>query len=256
MSKPEGNIKSRYIIGLGFIIFALMMLFENLGLHLIGRIFNHWPIALIILGAALLYGPFQIKDKQTKGSNLPYFLIGFGLLFTLTQHNMFNLDIGDLIAPAIFLAIGLHILRPNGRHKKPKKKDDNTEAVSEDGLNDSTDADNDDASVDVFSILGGSEYSTQSKNLNSGNVISVMGGADVDIREADMIGDSMEIDVLSFMGGVEIKVPAHWQVSVKAVGLLGGVSNKTTCLADKLQLSKKYLTISGLALMGGIDILN
>jgi hypothetical protein len=78
----------------------------------------------------------------------------------------------------------------------------------------------------------------------------------VDIRDADIEGESMEINILALMGGVEIRVPLHWQVSMRAVPFLGGVSNQTTFLADKLQMPKKTLVIRGLALMGGIDVRN
>lgn len=257
MSKLTDNIKPRAIVGLGLIIFALMMLFDNMGLHFIGKIFSHWPLGMVVIGAALLYGPFKMKNQRSASPNLPYFLIGFGVLFFLTQHHVFNLNFGSLIGPAILLAIGVHILRPSSKRKKRKdktgeKSEYHAEAFN---LNDSGFSD-DDNCVDVFNILGGSEFSTQSQNLTGGNVICLLGGADIDLRDADMEGDVMEINVLAFMGGADIKVPPHWQVSVKVIPFLGGVSNKTTCLADKLQVPKKRLILTGLAFMGGIEVRN
>ncbi|OGT71323.1 MAG: hypothetical protein A3I78_01065 [Gammaproteobacteria bacterium RIFCSPLOWO2_02_FULL_56_15] len=110
--------------------------------------------------------------------------------------------------------------------------------------------------VSIFTVLGGGEFNTRSTNLSSGHIISILGGAEVDLREADMEGDVMEIGILALMGGVEIRVPLHWQVNMRAVPLLGGVSNQTSFLADKLQMPKKTLVIRGLALMGGIDVRN
>lgn len=271
MSHHTNNIKPRSIIGLGLIIFALMLLFDNLGLHFIGKIFSHWPIALIIIGGALLYGPLKIDSQNKPKSNLPYFLIGFGVLFFLAQHHFFNFNFSRLIGPAILLAIGIHILRPNNKRKHHQKCNDNDDDTEDYDLcsNDSevkkrqaqevecnTSTTEGENRIDVFNVLGGSEFSTYSKNLTCGNIVCVLGGAEIDLREADVAGDTIELEILAFMGGAEIKIPPHWQVSVKAIPLLGGVSNKTSCLAEKLQVPKKHLIITGLALMGGIDIRN
>lgn len=257
MSKLTDNIKPRAIIGLGLIVFALMMLFDNMGLHFIGKIFGNWPVGMIIIGGALLYGPFKIHNKSKANSNLPYFLIGFGIFFFLGQHHFFNLNFGSLIGPAILLAIGVHILRPSSKRWKRKININNeVEVNNTENLSANDYSDDDDNSVDVFNILGGSEFSTQSQNLTGGNVICILGGADIDVRDADMNGDVMEINIIALMGGADIKVPPHWQVSVKVIPFLGGVSNKTTCLADKLQVPKKRLIITGLALMGGIEVRN
>lgn len=255
MSKLTDNIKPRAIIGLGLIVFALMMLFDNMGLHFIGKIFSNWPVGMMIIGGALLYGPFKMHDKNKVNSNLPYFLIGFGVFFFLGQHHFLNLNFGSLIVPAILLAVGIHVLRPSSKRRKRKegeKSEFHAEAFNLSG----SDFSDDDNSVDVFNILGGSEFSTQSQNLTGGNVICILGGADIDVRDADMEGDVMEINIVAFMGGADIKVPPHWQVSVKVIPFLGGVSNKTTCLADKLQVPKKRLIITGLALMGGVEVRN
>ena len=105
-------------------------------------------------------------------------------------------------------------------------------------------------------MLGGGNFSTRSKRLTNGNIIAILGGAEVDIREADSLKNTLEIDIVAFMGGVEIKVPPHFNVTVKLLPLLGGVTNKTTCLADKMGVPAKHLVLTGMALMGGVEITN
>lgn len=232
MSRFKELMQPRSVVGLCLILVAFLIFFDHLGINLIGKILGNWPLALVIIGVAMLCGPNKSDDRT-----IPYILIALGIFFFLGQYRFFRrLDLDELILPLVLLGIGIYILKPH--------------LIKQGG---STDLEN---KIEIFSVLGGGEFNTRSDNLSSGHVICILGGAEVDIRDADMEGDHMSISVLAFMGGIDIKVPLHWQVSVKAVPLLGGVSNKTSCMAEKLQMPKKTLVITGLALMGGIDVRN
>ena len=67
----------------------------------------------------------------------------------------------------------------------------------------------------------------------------------------------MELNLYCIMGGVEITVPPNWDVEKRgAVCIMGGFSDKTRCIAEKLELPRKTLIIKGLAVMGGGEIRN
>ena len=231
MSGLNKYMQPRSIIGLLIIILAFIIFFENLGINVFSKILGNWPLALIIVGIAMLLGPHKSKNRT-----LPYILIVIGVLFYLGQFRLFHYHWNSLIFPLILLAVGVYILRPYITHPQSGGIPENR--------------------IEIFSILGGGEFNTRSENLTGGHAICILGGAEIDIREADMVGENMVISCLAFMGGVNIKVPLHWQVNVQAVPILGGVSNKSSCLAEKLQMPKKSLSITGLALMGGIEVTN
>jgi len=231
MSRLNQFKQPRSIIGLLIIILAFIIFFENLGINVFAKILSNWPLALIIVGIAMLTGP-----RKSENRSLPYILIVIGVLFYLGHFRLFHYHWNSLIFPLILLAIGIYILKPYITRPQSGEIPENR--------------------IEIFSILGGGEFNTRSENLTGGNAICILGGADIDIREADMVGKNMVINCLAFMGGVKIKVPLHWQVNVQAVPLLGGVSNTSSCLADKLQMPKKSLSITGLALMGGIEVTN
>jgi len=231
MSRLNHLLKPRSVLGFCIIVFALLLIMDSMGVSILHRILGNWPLALIIFGVAILYGP-----EKSENHTAPYILIGLGIFIYLQRFGLFNIHWGEMFVPIILLIIGYHFLKPHLRKSHRQVSDENN--------------------IDVFSILGGGEFNTRSDNLGNGHVVCILGGADIDIREADMEGDVIEIDILAFMGGAEIKVPLHWQVSVKAIPLLGGVSNQTTCMAERLQLPKKTLIVSGLAIMGGIDVRN
>jgi len=216
---------------IGWILIGLGMLFliRLLGINIIGPILGQWHIGMIIVGIALLANATPDTSRTT-----PYVLIGLGTLFFLKSFNLFHFNIGSLILPAILIAAGYHYLRS---HKNNQK------AGSEN-------------SIDAVSFLSGVDNKTHSKNLAGGSITSILGGANINLTDADMAADQMEIHVFAFMGGVEIKTPLHWQVNCQVIPILGGSSNESNCLADRLNMPQKNLTIKGIAIMGGISIKN
>jgi predicted membrane protein len=151
----------------------------------------------------------------------------------LNRAGVLHISIGSLW-PLILVAIGLSFVLRSGRRKH----------VAEEITGDSD-------SVRGSAILGGIEQSNSSKRFSGGSVSAILGGHDLDLREADMPEHSEAVlDVFAFMGGVEIKVPREWTVVVDASAFLGGFENKTS----PSQHGLKTLRISGSAVMGGVEI--
>ncbi len=256
MSNNSPPIKPHSFIGLVLIAIAVLLLLHNIGFRILGVLFKFWPVLLIAVGIIMLAN----KNREQSGSKLPYFLVAVGGFFLLVQLNLFSLSFGAVIVPLLLFFAGYHVLR-SGKVGPAScrsfcfgKKSEKALAPVEDDKPQSELYD--DGSIDIYAILGGGNYNTRSEKLKGGNIVCVMGGAEVDIREADTQQDVIQIDVLAVMGGAELKVPPHWQVTVKALPLLGGVSNTTTCLAEKLGLPKKHLVITGLAFLGGVEVRN
>lgn len=275
MKRQYGEMKPRAMLGVALIVLAILLFLNNIGFRLLGVAFSHWPLLAIAGGVYLLVTRNRKGQSQQNIGFLPIALLAVGAFGLLTRYGFFHFSIGAVIGPIILLFIGLHLFRPNGRfcRRGNKQREDNalehlhtdiTHRQAADEQAEAADTSHEkseyrageDNRIDIFTILGGGNYSTRSTNLKSGSVVCIMGGAEIDVREADMQGDVLELDILAFMGGAEIKIPAHWQVTVKALPLLGGVSNRTTCLADKMGVPKKTLVITGLALMGGIEVRN
>ena len=82
-------------------------------------------------------------------------------------------------------------------------------------------------------------------------VLAVMGGVELDFREADLLEGVTEIEVVAFMGGVTITVPPDVDVQANGVGLLGGftsVSNQAP------EADAPRIEVRGWAVLGGVDV--
>lgn len=259
MDNPNSNQSHSGWTSLGICALAIVVLIiiASFGPGLLNGVLSNWPLALFAIGIALLYLPGKSQNGEVaklSRRNLAYSLMGLGVFMFLAQHHILRLNFWNLILLAVLIYAGLRYFKPElFRRKQQSEGSTGTAIEAYDG---DAGLDDDSYRIHVVSILGGADHRTHAKNLSSGNVLCLLGGATIDIREADINGDTIAINVLAVMGGVEIRVPPHWQVSIEAVPFLGGVSNDTTCMADRLQMPRKTLVVSGIALMGGIDIRN
>lgn len=74
----------------------------------------------------------------------------------------------------------------------------------------------------VFGILGGGTHRGRWRVAPRVNVINVMGGSDLDLRQAVVEDDEVCITVWSLMGGSTITVPEGVVVEMGGFALLGG----------------------------------
>jgi hypothetical protein len=108
------------------------------------------------------------------------------------------------------------------------------------------------ATVSNTAILGGIEKRITSSAFRGGDVTAVMGGINLDLRDADMQGSEATIDVSALMGGVNVRVPRKWKVVNRIVPIMGGVKDNTASPAE----GSPRLVLEGVVLMGGLDIRN
>src|SRR5262249_36118038 len=56
------------------------------------------------------------------------------------------------------------------------------------------------------------------------HVVNVLGGSDLDLNEAELAGDRVEMTVFALLGGASVRIPEGLNVEVSDFGLLGGNS--------------------------------
>ncbi len=74
----------------------------------------------------------------------------------------------------------------------------------------------------VISIMGGHDRSGRWRVAPRCTVLSIMGGSDVDLNDAELADRVTHLNVFSFMGGSDIHVPHGVDVQVTNVALMGG----------------------------------
>lgn len=81
--------------------------------------------------------------------------------------------------------------------------------------------------VNLFAVMGADRRPAVEGAFRGGQVTTVMGGANLDLRRARVApGETVVVDVFSVMGGTELRVPADWKVDVETMTIMGGVNDQ------------------------------
>ncbi len=100
--------------------------------------------------------------------------------------------------------------------------------------------------------FGADEYIFRGEPFRGARLDAFFGGIRLDLREA-IISEDEEIDIHTFMGGVELLVPKNINVIVKSHSFIGGVGNETTTNMEK---DAHCIHVSASNILGGVNIKN
>lgn len=100
--------------------------------------------------------------------------------------------------------------------------------------------------------FSGSAYNLRDENFHGAKLDAFMGGICMDLREA-IIHDGSVLDIHTFMGGVELKLPQDVDIQIHSSCFIGGVSKPSSYCHSN---DAKRLIIKANCLIGGVDIKN
>ncbi len=103
----------------------------------------------------------------------------------------------------------------------------------------------------VIAVLGGAVRKGPWDPPARLRVFAVMGGVELDFREATLFEGETIVEVLAVMGGVNIIVPPDIDVHTSGTGFLGGFASVSQHAKEP---GAPLLRINGLAIMGGVEV--
>lgn len=215
-------------LALGFLIMAagVLITLDNLGMVDAGGYLRYWPAALVVIGALKLAEHGVVGPGAFGGW---VWVIAGGVLLAWTLGYASPLRLLPLILVVIGGRLVWHTLAPRperGPHTGGR--------------------------VDGWALMGGTGRSSASADFRGGDLNVLMGGIELDLRQAAIAGNPAVIEVFVMWGGIEIKVPERWAVDPQVTALLGGFEDKTRSPDD----ATEKLTVRGVVVMGGIEIRN
>ncbi len=120
--------------------------------------------------------------------------------------------------------------------------------------------------LNEVNIFWGGKRRIVAKNFVGGEIVTIFGGFDIDLREADILGNVAEIEIVTIFGGGDIRVPLNWEVVMETVGIFGGCGDRTShpdsstpraYPADGSAVPQsKRLIVKGVAIFGGLNVKN
>ena len=104
--------------------------------------------------------------------------------------------------------------------------------------------------IDLVSIFEGQHLRSKAAPFYGGKVMSMFGGALIDLREATPAPTGVYLDVVVALGGVSLVVPEGWRVKFEGTIIAGGFQDDTRTTADE---DVPTVTVTGIVFMGGVQ---
>jgi predicted membrane protein len=230
----RSSMISQVVLGIAAIGFGCLFLLDNLTIWDFQQYFRFWPAIFVILGVVKL-----LDTNSPKGRFLGVVMIAVGGWMTLNQLGFLHFRLRDVLFPMIMIGVGLLVVFKGftGRRLLDAK------TPVPDGT---------DATVDTTAILGGFQRRITSQNFRGGEISAMLGGCELDLREASIEGEPAVINVFAMMGGITLKVPTDWTVILNGTPIMGGFEEKTVMPKE----GTKKLIVKGYAIMGGVEVRN
>lgn len=111
-----------------------------------------------------------------------------------------------------------------------------------------------------LAIMGGVERAGTWTLPAEHTAFALMGGVEIDLREAALQAHETTIRAFAIMGGIEILVPDDVHVQVEGIGLMGGFGEESGRWKPDPRPVRQappgapVIRVTGLALMGGIGV--
>jgi predicted membrane protein len=232
MNNSAHRLSGQLVLGVLAIAMGIVFLLDNFGIAEAGQILRYFvPVTLIGFGALKL-----LQSRSVPG----YFVGGtialIGIIMLGHRLGFLHLYWRDWW-PLFLIVLGVTAIVKAIYGRRCDPRDQTSDEHSK--------------TTNIMAILGGYRYRTDSQDFRGGEITSIMGGCEVDLRRASMNGDAV-MNVFAFWGGAEIKVPTDWNVVVECLPILGGVDDRTIGSPG----SGKRLIIKGTAIMGGVGVKN
>jgi hypothetical protein len=271
----RGQTGVSMVFGIVLVLLGAALLLNNLGITSISigdLIETYWPVALIALGLSAVLKPrggeptrdARVHDAPTapvpsgeagwgderaepaepcraSGPNVGgWILVGIGVLMLAANTRLWGFDISRLWGTfwaLVVIFVGWTVLRSS----PPGDAAGRTQWV----------------------VMSGLEQRSTGWPLRSGSYVVVMGGADLDMRVADVPDGETYLDLTAIMGAIELIVPPDMSVECEGTAILGGVTvlgqssggviSSRTFVREGSAGSTRRLRVRCRAIMGGVE---
>ena len=240
------TITPRLIVGLLVVLFGAALTLDNLNVIESGELIHYWPVGVVAVGLAKV-----LQDREKSGKTFGWIILGIGLLLVVENIFMIRLDVWRWW-PLAIVFVGVMIL-----YRSLRPTEDGREGPGYTVAGGSTNsgagpnkAGSMQQTLSEFAMWSGIQRRVASPAFKRADLTAIMGGIELDLRQAGTDGGQAVIDVFVMWGGVEIIVPPDWAVSNEITPIMGGAEDSST----GTQQSRHRLVVKGVVLMGGVDI--
>jgi predicted membrane protein len=226
--------QQRLVFGFILAFLGFIFLLDNFHVFDARAVLAFWPVAFIAVGGLKL-----AQARHPGGYIVGGVMVATGVLLTLGHMGIIEMRWRDWW-PVLLIVLGISVIfKGQLRQSGQFNPDGSRRLTSQDPM------------VDLTVVMGGTQLKVDAQDFRGGEVNAVMGGVELDFRNASMVNEA-SLHVFVVMGGVDIKIPPDWTVVVNGIPLLAAIEDKSVPPATPT----KRLLITGYLVMGGVEIKN
>jgi predicted membrane protein len=234
--RRERNPATQMIVGLFVIGLGMLFLLDNLGWLDLDLRIHVVPTVLIAVGILKV-----MQTRSQSGVVVGGALIVVGALFMLKSLGFLSIDWRTLW-PLLIIGAGVAVVAKSATSRKQIEHGEP-----------SLDKAGNESQVNITAVMSGYKNRNTSQDFRGGEITAIMGGSDLDLRQASINGDAV-LNVFAFCGGITIKVPIDWTVIMEGTPIMGGFEEKT--VPPAAGGTGKRLILRGYVIMGGVEVRN
>jgi hypothetical protein len=264
-------------IGVSLAMLGVVLTLDNLGFVDAQDVLRFWPVVPILVGTV-----YVVQGRELRDWVLGAAWMAVGTAFLLNNLDIFRFHLTDFL-PLLLVALGLKFMfgrrprrprwagapapappppagmspsfAPGGDVVHPPRFEGPFGPGSAPGPHAGATATPRHGApghvLRAFAMLSGTDRRHRGA-LAHVEVSAVMGGCDIDLREATPTAEPLVIQVFAMWGGIDIRVPPGWLVQNEAWPILGGIIDSTVPPA----VATHRVILRGNAFMGGVEVKN
>lgn len=239
------------IVGVALAAIGAILLLQNLNILPDQDLWDFWPVIFIVAGISRAATAFSMTGRIWGG-----IVAAAGCLFLASNLGYLHHNLWVLFWPVILMvAGGAMLVRAIERNNYMDQKRAGAAVGAAPGVMSNPASPTNSNIVHEFAIFGGGNRRIDSQEFEGGSAVALFGGVQLDLRKADTKLPEINIDVTAAFGGVEIKVPETWVVSMRVTSIFGGYDDKTH-VPPGGAANPPVLVVTGAVIFGGLAVKN
>ena len=215
VDEPRVRVTTSLAFGICLILLGTTLGLDRLQLVEAREVLRFWPVALVLIGMALVAQSFQRPGT--------------------TAHKHEDWGLGVVLFWVLIWTFAWTGFPSNGFSALSTSR---TETAN---------------TTELVAILGRDHRVINTAGFRGGQMTSLLGRSELDLRAATIEpGQDVSIEVFALMGGATIRVPEGWSIDVNTTRIMGDVKDRRTGARDSAGAPR--LIVRGFIMMGGMTI--
>jgi len=242
----DSAMKPGMLLGIFLVIAGSLMFVDNLDILPFSASRMIWPVALLVYGVMLAMRTASQAVRVWSAAAI----VG-GILLILRELGVLHIR-GNVLWPLALIACGVVMLLRRLQWKPLM------DALSGGHLASSSESYSTEHRLREFALFSQVKRRVESPAFEGGELSATFGGIEVDLRRAEISNEARRVvlETNAAFGGIEIRLPEHWKVSVEGSAAFGQFEDKTIPPRPEPGVQAPVLVIRGGVAFGAVVLQN